>query len=419
MSHSTLVGGSTASRLIACPGSFAAILALPPSTDIPSPYAEEGTFAHAVMEQLMLHRQANPRDCTQAKLVRVVRKWTGQVFYDRKLTDEHIDELIAPALAGLHDLEAEYGGGFNVAAVEAQVRFPKLFNAFGTADLILTSKDKVLLVDWKFGAGVPVHASWTDADDYLAINPQLLFYLTAAKATLPKLFKGRRMVAAIVQPRSEHILSHTEVLPSDIIIFKQDLMEAVDKAIAPAAPRRKGEHCRFAACKMTCPLWTGPLLDLSLIQPETPAAATGGPTAYGKYLAHAKTLVDMAALYKREIDEQMHAYLEAGGLIPGWRLKAKTKQRQWIEEEIVADVLIRLGFRPADIWQQKLVTFAAADAAAKRLGVKIPDELRVAPETNETTIATVDDPAPVVDRGLAIEQFRASLGHLLLQGESK
>ena len=46
----------------------------------------------------------------------------------------------------------------------------------------------------------------------------------------------------------------------------------------------------------------------------------------------AKHLVDMLTLYKKEVDEQLHAYLEDGGKVPGWRLKAKVKQRQWIDE---------------------------------------------------------------------------------------
>lgn len=414
MSHSTLVGGSTAGRLIACPASFASTLALPPSTEIASSYAEEGTFGHAVMQALMLHRKANAKTCTAAQLTRVARGWVGRTFHDRELTHAHIDELIEPALQALQDLEQANGGGFIVGAVEAQVKFPKIPYAFGTADLILTSDKVVLMADWKFGAGVPVAASYIDAEGYLTPNSQLMFYMCAAKATLPKLFKGRRLhVVAIIQPRADAPLTSVGLLPQDYRHFIEQLTEAVEAAIAPGAKRAKGEHCRWAPCKMTCPLWTGALLDISLIKPIAPAAATGEVTAYGKYLADAKLLADMAVMFKKEIDDQMHAYLEAGGLIPGWRLKLKAKQRQWIDEASVAKILGKLGFKTDQIYRPKLVTFESADRTAKALGVKIPDELRVAPATNETTIATVDDPAPIVERGLVIEQFRASLGHLL------
>ena len=118
------------------------------------------------------------------------------------------------------------------------------------------------------------------------------------------------------------------------------------------------------------------------------------------------------AMLKKEIDEQMHSYLESGGVIPGWRLKAKAKQRQWVDEDTVSVELQLLGFDMKDIFQRKLVTFQQAEATAKRLGVKIPDELRVAPATNETTIASTADPAPVVEPHVAIEQFRAALAAL-------
>ena len=65
---------------------------------------------------------------------------------------------------------------------------------------------------------------------------------------------------------------------------------------------------------------------------------------------------------------------------------------------------------------QELVTFREADAVAKRLGVKIPEELRVAPPPSGTTLATSDDPAPPVERTALIDKFTASLR--LLQNQA-
>jgi hypothetical protein len=225
------------------------------------------------------------------------------------------------------------------------------------------------------------------------------------------------LVGAIIQPRGEPKFSSTTVTFKEIRYFREDIAKAIVQALAPNPIRQKGEHCRFAPCKVTCPLWTGPLLDLTAIIPAPGMHAFGQPTsadhpdaaAYGEYLSRAKVLVDMAAMFKKEIDEQMHSFLEAGGSIPGWRLKAKAKQRQWIDEQVVKKALKKLGFNEQEIWQKKLVTFQSADATARRRGVTIPDELRVAPPTTETTIATIDDPAPIVNRPQAVEQFRASL----------
>lgn len=426
-SHSSLVGGSTASRLIKCPASYQSTVTLPPSTNLPSPYAEEGTFAHAVMELVMGERATIPpgthsdkisMDAAGRWLIKFAEKLIGTTIYDREFTRAHLDEMIAPAILELMRLEAEYGGGFEVFGIERQVKFPGIIGSFGTCDVIMRNDKYVLLVDWKFGSGVPVVAFDGDTN---TINPQLMFYLTAAKATLPKIFTGGRApVVAIIQPRAEmHKLSHYPVTSRQVKKYKDALHSAVIDALRPQPHRERGEHCRFAPCKLTCPLWTGPLIDLSRIaKVPAPPKTTREPTAFGAYLAHAKNLIDQVHMLKKEVEEQMHAYLEAGGSIPGWRLKHKNKLRQWVDIDTVEAELRKLGFKDEEIWTPKLNTFAQTDAVARRLGVKIPEELRVAPPTDETTLATADDPAPVVDRTLAMEQFQASL-KLLRQAGAK
>jgi hypothetical protein len=404
--HSAIVGGSTAGRLIECPGSYQAQLALPPSADVSSEYALEGTFAHAVMDRLMRNRQVGATSQADPK------HWLGSRFADRELTQGHIDEMIAPALALLRQLEEDcgYGGGFRVLGVEQRVKFPGIPGAFGTCDLILGNDTHVLHVDWKFGSGVSVEALTANSEGE-KLNAQMMFYTAASVDSLRALYKGKRqLVIAIIQPRGSIPLTHTVVTKRDLKWFAEDLQGAVVAALDRDPHRARGDHCRFAPCKIDCPLWTGPLLDLADLQlvPRT-EMVTKGPTPYGDYLAKAKALVDTLADYTKEVNEQLHAYLEDGGEVPGWKLKAKAKMRQWIDEEVVNRELEKLGFDWDEIWDTRLATFAKVEAAAKRRGVKIPDHLRVAPPTNETTVTTSDDPAPAIDRATAIEQFRASI----------
>jgi Protein of unknown function (DUF2800) len=264
---------------------------------------------------------------------------------------------------------------------------------------VLQSPTRVLHVDWKFGQGIGVKAVYAGE----LVNPQVMFYITAAKHTNPSWYRNRRsMVAAIIQPRGDVPLSYTPVDRVDIKRFTEDVHNAVIAAMGRDPLRARGEHCRFAPCKVTCPLWTGPLIDLAALKPvprETPSSREITP--YGEYLARAKMLLDSAAMLKKDIDEQLHAYLANGGVVPGWRLKAKTKARQWVDEATVYERLKALGFQEYEIWApRKLATFT------------IPDDLRVAPPSNETTIATTDDPAPVVEPQLLMDQFRAALKQL-------
>lgn len=416
MAHSAIVGGSTAGRLLECPASYHATYALPASANVESVYAAEGSAMHEVMEQLMRLRRQDPG----ADLYSMAEQMLDQLFYGIALRREHLDDMIFPALHALADLENAYGGLFEVVGIEEQVQFPGIPGAFGTIDLLLSDVNSerpypstVLHVDWKFGSGVGVKAVYKDEHGE-KVNPQLLYYATASKHSLRRLYpKYTNLVLAIIQPRAEPALSHVAISHTELKWFKQDLEKAVVRALDRDPPRIRGEHCRFAPCKSTCPKWTGAVLDLSVIGVPKPVTADHAEAAaYGAFLAQAKVLVDMAVQYKTEIDGQIHAFLESGGSVPGWRLKYKTKQRKWVDNATVIKALKKLGFKKDDIVTEELVSFKSADTTAKRLGVEIPDDLRVAPPSTETTIATTDDPAPVVDRAKTVELFKASLKQL-------
>ena len=429
--HSAIVGGSTAGRLLSCPASLARTRALPPSADAPSEYAEEGTAMHEVMATLMTGRCAgelghgNPSTSQDDALALVGRPVHG---WDRVLTDEHLDTMIYPALEHLQTLEQEFefgtGGAFEVVGVERRVTFPGIPGAFGTVDLILRNEMFTVLVDWKFGQGIGIKTVYSDGEGAI-VNPQLMYYASAALKTKPSLFAKRRIVVAIVQPRSLEPLTFTEITRHEIKNFVEDLHNSVLAAVDRDPPMRRGEHCRFAPCKIACPLWTGAVLDLTALQagPKPARELNTQPrrvSSYGEYLARAKALVDTVVQFKTELDAQMHAYLENGGAIPGWRLKDKATRRQWVDADTVYGELTELGFSSDEIFRApELVTFQQAEATARRLGVTIPDELRVAPPPSGTTLATTDDPAPVVEPAALIEKFAASLRLLQQQQAGK
>ncbi len=410
--HSAIVGGSTAGRLLNCPASLSRTRALPATADAPSEYADEGTAMHAVMDGLMRERAAGDPD-----LVAAAQGVLGQRFHDRDLTNDHLDTMVYPALQHLETLEQEYdtAGAFRVVGIERRVTFPGVPGAFGTVDLILQNPRFTILVDWKFGQGIGIKTVYSDGQGAI-VNPQLMYYASAALKTKPRLFTKRRIVVAIIQPRGLDPLTFTEITRHEIRNFVEDLHNSVLAAVDRNPPMKKGEHCRWAPCKVACPLWTGPLLDLSLLQPVERTTSSPAVTPYARYLAHAKYLLDTAVQLKGEVDAQMHAYLENGGSIPGWKLKDKATRRQWVDEDTVYAELTELGFSDDEIWRQELVPFKEAEATAKRRGVKIPDELRVAPPPSGTTLATSDDPAPPVERTALIDKFTASLR--LLQNQA-
>jgi hypothetical protein len=411
--HSNLIGGSTADRLLNCPGSFQLIQRIPEMADRPSEYANYGSAMHAVMDRLV-ESYADGFPTSKDHTIGLARELLGETFYDRVLEQHHLDDSIIPAIDTLYELMRIYGGGFAVVANELNVKFPSIPGAYGTCDLILANKKVVLMNDWKFGAGIPVTAVIKD-DTGERVNPQLLFYFAAAINSLPSaVFKKKKYAVAIIQPRTDEPLTHTIITRTEIDMFVEDVDVAIIKALDKDPPLTVGDHCRWCPARPFCPRHTEPLFELTQLgaAPARPLEVDTDDGDYGEFLAKAKVLVDLAADYKKAVDEQLHAYLEAGGTVPGWKLKLKTKLRQWVDEGVVIPTLVKLGFTEPDILQHKLQTFAHVDKVAKRLGVKIPDHLRVAPETDETVIAPESDPAPKIDRKQAALEFSQALKEL-------
>jgi hypothetical protein len=70
-----------------------------------------------------------------------------------------------------------------------------------------------------------------------------------------------------------------------------------------------------------------------------------------------------------------------------------------------------LGLSDDQIWQKKLQTFAVVDAAAKKLRVTVPDNLRPRPESTDLTLTYEGDPS-AVDVGKLTAEFSAALKQL-------
>ena len=92
LAHSSIVGGSTASRVINCPGSVALVAKMPPKPS--SKYADEGTLLHDVMSDL-LSSDKKPTD------------FLGRKYNDITLTQDLIDEKVMPALAALDEIDPD------------------------------------------------------------------------------------------------------------------------------------------------------------------------------------------------------------------------------------------------------------------------------------------------------------------------
>ncbi len=360
MNHSTIVGGSTAKRVIACPASIELVAKMPPKPS--SKYADEGTLLHDAISQIL--------DC-KATPESVI----GMTYEGITLTQELYDDKIAVALAALDEIDPDKQMEF---AVESSVNFGDLLpGVFGSADLLGRIGNRAIVLDWKFGNGVAVEATE---------NEQGMFYAAAAMRTLDTewVFDGATEIEIIiVQPP---MVKRWVTTPERIKAFELELIAAVK---GPRTKLESGEHCRWCAAKPTCPKVTGAVdraLKTALVRVDADKIS--------EYLAQAELLeswIDSVRVLAYDM-------LENNVRVPGYKLVAKRGTRQWVNDEAPVKLLGDKAY------ESKLISVAQAE---KIIGKKnFPSDVAVSVSSG-STLAAESDPRPaVIDLGKQLANLK-------------
>jgi hypothetical protein len=372
--HSRVVGGSTAKRVISCPGSVALCAKMPPKPS--SKYADEGTLLHNVMDLILTTNQTP-------------ESFAGMEYEGIKLTQELIDEKVYPALRALDEIdpkkEMEY-------ATETRVGFGDyLSGVFGSTDLLGRIGRRAFILDWKFGSGVAV-----DATD----NPQLMFYAAAAMRTpeVQWVFDGVDEVECIiVQPPS---VKRWVTTTKRIKQFEQELAMAVKISQMPDAPLNTGDHCRWCAAKPTCPKMTG-LVDRSLHA----QLDVLNVEQIANYLKKA----DMLEQWIADVRGLAHQILDAGKPVPGFKLVAKRATRQWADDDQALVAMLNEGIPESELLTSKVISPAQAEKVLKKHGKQLPANQVVAVSSGSTLVEESDPRPAVLQIG---QQLTAALSKL-------
>jgi hypothetical protein len=358
--HSTIVGGSTAKRVMACPGSVKLVQQMPEKPS--SKYADEGTLLHNVIAEILTTD-------------RTPESYLGTVYEGITLDQDLIDAKLRPALDALNEIdpnkEMEY-------AVEQVVGFDTaLPGVFGSADLIGRLGNRAIVLDWKFGSGVAV-----DVEE----NAQAMFYAAAAMRTPATMwaFQGvTEIECIIVQPPS---VKRWVTYPSRIASFERELVLAVRGAMLSDAPLSSGDHCRWCAAKPICPVMTG-AVDRALKNKLHAIDAA----QIGVYLKQAELL----EAWISGVNELAYQMLDEGLSVPGYKLVPKRSTRKWIDDEVALSALERLGLDAKELVETTVVSPAKAEKLLKKQKLPLPADLVVSISTGNT-LATEDDPRPAV-----------------------
>jgi len=358
--HSNIVGGSTAKRVINCPGSVTLVQKMPPK--LGGDAADQGTLCHSAMAALLNDPSLE------------IKSVLGMTENDQVITEDLIDEKIIPAMAALTEIDPD---GDMEYQIEVHVNFGNLLpNVFGSADLIGRIDDRAIILDWKFGRGE------VDVEE----NEQLLFYAAAAMRTrgLEWAFEGVSEVEmVIVQPPA---VKRWTTTVARVKQFERDLVHAVTASQNAAAPLKVGDHCRYCPAKPICPQMTGAAERALKVQIKDL-----DPAKIGAYLATA----DLVEKWIGDLRDLAHQILESGEPVPGYKLVPKRALRQWVDEDKAYFALSKLGVDRSELVETALLSPAKVEKILKKSKLSLPEDIVVAVSSG-TTIAPESDPRSAV-----------------------
>lgn len=369
---------SSASRWMACPGSIALLDTLP-AGDTSSPYAEEGTAAHALAERAI--RQNVSAGVALTQTLPIPEWWSGDMA-----------EAVTPYVD--HALTLANHPHCRFFAVEVKLTLD-LFSPpepmGGTADCVALVGERLHVVDLKYGRGVAV-----EVDD----NPQLQYYALMALIYAETLgYAPKAVTLTVVQPRKEHVdgpVRSIDYAVSDLLAFAERLLDAAWMTQQPDAPRAAGAWCKFCEAKPICPEQQAVVrnmvaVDFDAIPESLPEPSAWSLEEIGAMLRRAEHLAD----YITACEKFLTARLREGQTVSTHKLVQAVTHRRWRDGAAVVDALAPLGVSRSDLYDEKLVTPAEAARRLKVLGVTMPEGLIESPP-GAIVLAPVTDRRPAV-----------------------
>lgn len=320
--------------------------------DVSSPYAQEGTHAHALAEKCLVE------DVNADKFI-------GSLLRDERSGSTHIvDAEMAENVQAYLDYVRQLGGEEKHVLVEAKVDFSQYVpEGFGTADHIAISKvDGVwtlYISDLKYGKGHRVEA---------ANNPQGMLYALGAVLDYGFIFEVTRVKIAIVQPRLDHV-SEWELSVQELLRWAEGYVKPrAALAAKPGAPVTPSiDACKFCKAKGECKALADYALNVAVEgfegiadEMETKNAMKMDPDQLAAVLKN----VDLIAGWLKSVEATAQQKLEHGENIPGYKLVEGRSLRRWRNEDEARKLLeSKIG---EDAYEKKLISPSKAEKILKK-----------------------------------------------------
>lgn len=335
-----LLSASGSHRWLACPPSIRLTESLSSKS---SKFAEEGRIAHAYSEYIL------------GKFIGTVKGGVPKSILDSEYFGDEMKSYIAEYTDRIKE---EYNAAL-ATDNEARLLLEQQYcyddyapEGFGTADVTIITNKKLIVMDLKYGKGVPV-----DAVD----NPQIRLYALGAYQSYGMLYDFEQVEVHILQPRLESYSSECLLL-EELLDWGNSIKPIAKLAYDGAGEFSSGEHCRWCPIKATCRHRYEENIALANYEFCNPDVLSYAEI--GKILAQVKRLESWA----KEVQEYAFEKAKKGIDFPGWKLVAgrssrfipDDKQDEFREE-------LRMMFKESDLTKS---AFKSMSEIEKMLGKK-------------------------------------------------
>ena len=348
-----------------------------------SPYAQEGTKAHALAEikvrkafyaaagmtttvySRMSEEERDAYTGINAFRYDALRLELGDIPSDMEhATDAYCDVVMEKYLS------AKDRDPSTRLLLEQRLDYSRWVpSGFGTGDCVIVSDSLLEVCDYKHGMGIPV-----DAVD----NPQLRLYGLGAIDKFGQLYDFPAVRMTIIQPRLESVSEETLDREALLDWAETEVREKAQLAWKGIGDFVSGDHCRFCPAKAVCSARVAEALKLFRYGFETPGLIPD------EQVPGILETLDTAEAWIKDFRAYVEKQALNGQKFPGWKLvRGKKPNRRWADPEEVRAQLLRAGYAPGQI---------------------------------ETTSLK---PVGEIEKTIGAKAFRALVGGLVAQGEGR
>jgi len=389
--HARETSPSSSSRWLACPPSAKLNAKLIDRFgEQSSPYAEEGTKAHALAELKLRHENGILNDFH----FKTLREAMGELPKEMEMfTDRYVDVVLEKYY------EAKKRCPDAQLLVEQKLSMERWIpGCFGTSDVVIVSDEVLIVIDLKYGKGVPVSAEG---------NSQARIYALGALAEFGDLYGFDEIHTVIVQPRldsmSEEVLKRFELLA-----WADWAGEIAQMAVKGEGEFHTGPHCRFCAARAICAARAAEAMDIFKHGFDEPRVIPDSD------IPGILKVLDTAEEWIKDIRAYALSMAKQGTSYPGYKLvRGKRPGRKWKNEEEVINQLARAGYDRDQYEDTKLKSVAELEKVLGKVSFDALLGKQVTQGEGALTLVPEDDKRPEYTAA------EAALSDLIEKGENE